>query len=97
MVFGGDNYRNLSHIVDPAGMNIMPRVHYPFDPIDADFWGSCAVVFQNKVVAIGHINTARRGLAFVLNGRHWNRLPDLRHHRNGATCAVYQVKQHLSN
>merc|ERR1712048_1164579 len=68
----------------------MPRVGYPIETKGTDFWGSCAVVFRAKVVVVGHINTARRGKAFVLDIDKWVALPDLRHHRNGAACAVYQ-------
>ena len=77
-MFGGDNYRNLSHLIDPAGYNIMPRVGYPIETKGTDFWGSCAVVFRAKVVVVGHINTARRGKAFVLDIDKWVALPDLR-------------------
>ena len=77
-MFGGDNYRNLSHIIDPAGYNIMPRVGYPIEPVGTDFWGSCATVFRDKVVVVGHINTARRGQAFVLDVDRWRGLPGLR-------------------
>ena len=42
-------------------------------------------------MVVGHINTARRSKAFVLSGTQWLPLPDLKHHRNGAACAVYQV------
>ena len=50
-----------------------------------------SVTFRDKIVVVGHINTARRSKAFVLSGTKWEPLPDLKHHRNGAACAVYQV------
>ena len=49
------------------------------------------VTFRDKIVVVGHINTARRSKAFFLSGTKWTPLPDLKHHRNGAACAVYQV------
>ena len=33
-----------------------------------DFFGSCAAVFKDKVVVVGHINTNRRKRAYWLNG-----------------------------
>jgi len=90
LVFGGDHYRNLSHIVDPIGYEIMHLVNYPVETDGSDFWGSCAVTFRDQIVVVGHINTARRSKAFVLSDRSWIPLPDLKHHRNGAACAVYQ-------
>ena len=42
LVFGGDHYRNLSHIVDPIGYEIMHLVNYPVETSGSDFWGSCA-------------------------------------------------------
>ena len=42
LVFGGDHYRNLSHIVDPIGYEIMHLVNYPVETAGSDFWGSCA-------------------------------------------------------
>ena len=55
------------------------------------------MTFRDKIVVVGHINTARRSKAFVLSGTQWLPLPDLKHHRNGAACAVYQVFEDFSS
>ena len=52
LVFGGDHYRNLSHIVDPIGYEIMHLVNYPVETAESDFWGSCAGELNNLRVII---------------------------------------------
>ena len=51
LVFGGDHYRNLSHIVDPIGYEIMHLVNYPVETAGSDFWGSCAGELNTSIMS----------------------------------------------
>ena len=69
LVFGGDSYRNKSVIIDPVAIARFDRhAALPISYHNTDFFGSCATVFQDKIIVVGHINTARRNKAFWLNG-----------------------------